>query len=307
MRSAKAAATGPVGCGIWKRVYPRRSGARPRRRREGVSDDHGDRAAVGAPRSTGHVRRRAATPGTRSRRRSRRARPCGRSAGPCRRPSSTSSRLAVAAARRSGRPGRPRRATPACGSGPGRRRCSGCRPWRARRPRAARARARRPSSRSSAACRPTAACPTSRRRSRSRRGSDSPQVRERRPDRADVAHDVRVPGRLPLGVGQLVPGGDAGHAEVVHEHVEAAERVGRPRRRRRPGRPASRGRPRRRGRRARAAAARDRATRSATRAPPATQAARGGEADAGAATGHERADPVEADGHLGADLMISAR
>ena len=48
-------------------------------------------------------------------------------------------------------------------------------------------------------------------------------MRQRRPDGADVAHHVELPGRVPLVVGNVLEACDAGDPDVVDEDVEASE------------------------------------------------------------------------------------
>ena len=50
------------------------------------------------------------------------------------------------------------------------------------------------------------------------------QVRQRRADRAHVAHDVELPVRVPLLVGDVLEPRLPRDADVVDEHVEPAER-----------------------------------------------------------------------------------
>ena len=52
-----------------------------------------------------------------------------------------------------------------------------------------------------------------------------PEMRQRRPDRADVAHDVQLPHRVPLLVGHVLEAGLDGVADVVDQHVEPVERT----------------------------------------------------------------------------------
>ena len=52
----------------------------------------------------------------------------------------------------------------------------------------------------------------------------SSQQRQRRTDRADVAHDVELPVGVPLLVGDVLEPRLPRDADVVHEHVEPAER-----------------------------------------------------------------------------------